>query len=169
MHEPRLWVRRLGWFLGGAALALMSFTVGRLSVSSSETVPESPSTVAAAKPFLMQNLEIPGDPRELIPLPGPGTQPGFGPGTQPGEGAQPAQCPVYLYQDGRFYQLLPGREGLTPAPGQPGGEGSPELFPLEPVPSIPSPRTPPNPQPPRPSKPPTLADGPTDVLAVAYR
>ncbi len=138
--RPRVY--RLGWFVGGTALTLASFAVGRLSAS-----PHGAEPVTAA--LLVQNLDAPDDPRELIPLPGPGAQPG-----QPGEGAQPGECPVYLYQDGQLYELRPGEEGMPlPGQGQPGGlrpgrDGSPELFPLEP----PAPRTPPR-APPRPSNP----------------
>jgi hypothetical protein len=66
----------------------------------------------------------PNDPRELIPLPGPG-------GTEPPPGGgQPQECGIYLYQDGQLYQLQPGQ-----LPGQ--GGGSPELIPLNPVPGGP--------------------------------
>jgi hypothetical protein len=65
----------------------------------------------------------PSDPRELIPMPGPGQQ--------EGQGGQPQECGIYLYQDGQLYQLQPGQQ----LPGQ--GEGSPELIPLNPVPGGP--------------------------------
>ncbi len=79
----------------------------------------------------------PNDPRELIPMPGPG-----GAQPQPGQGGQPQECGIYLYQDGQLYQLQPGQ-----LPGQ--GGGSPELIPLDPVPGGPGgpsiPATPPPP------------------------
>lgn len=79
----------------------------------------------------------PNDPRELIPMPGPG-------GNQPqdGQGGQPQECGIYLYQDGQLYQLQPGQQ----LPGQ--GGGSPELIPLNPVPGGPGgPSAPPPPPP----------------------
>jgi hypothetical protein len=81
----------------------------------------------------------PNDPRELIPMPGPG-----GNEPQPGQGGQPQECGIYLYQDGQLYQLQPGQQ----LPGQ--GEGSPELIPLNPMPGGPggSPGIPAAPPPP---------------------
>jgi hypothetical protein len=78
----------------------------------------------------------PNDPRELIPVPGPG-------GSEPPPGGGPPQeCGIYLYQDGQLYQLQPGQ-----IPGQ--GDGSPELIPLNPVPGGPGgPSTPAPPPPP---------------------
>ncbi len=77
----------------------------------------------------------PNDPRELIPMPGPGQQ--------EGEGGQPQECGIYLYQDGQLYQLQPGQQ----LPGQ--GGGSPELIPLNPMPGGPGgPSTPSAPPPP---------------------
>jgi hypothetical protein len=70
----------------------------------------------------------PDDPRELLPLPGPGRQPGQQP--VPGEG-QTGECPLFLYQDGQLFRFdAPGGQPN----GQPGPGGSPELFPLQPVP-----------------------------------
>ena len=142
------------------ALVLISFIGGRLSVISEKNQPSTVTTSVAkfSNPsnLIVQNSQPSDDPRELIPIPGPGTQPGFGPGAQPGDGTQPGECPMLLYQDGQLYQLLPGQGGLLPVPGQPGGglpgEG-PELFPLEPAPRLPLPRTPPGPQQPNPFPP----------------
>jgi hypothetical protein len=126
--------------LGGVGLALLGFTAGRLSAT-----PTAAAEVAWAHGSgvaLVQTLETPPDPRELIPLPGPG----LGPGMEPGED----ECPIYLYQDGQLYRLMPGQpDGQLPGP-----PGSPELFPLEPVPGFPSP--PPTRPEPRPSRPGTL-------------
>ncbi|MCA9839278.1 MAG: hypothetical protein KC422_20365 [Trueperaceae bacterium] len=68
----------------------------------------------------------PDDPRELLPVPGTGQ------GQQPGQGLVPqnGECPLYFYQDGQFFQMMPGQ-------GFPGQNGSPELIPLQPVPGFP--------------------------------
>ncbi|MDR5684387.1 MAG: hypothetical protein QN163_10260 [Armatimonadota bacterium] len=69
--------------------------------------------------------------QELIPLPGPGQQlPGQQP--QPGQDEE-CEARVYLFHNGRFYQMRPG-----PGPGPDGQPGGPqELIPLQPVPGIP--------------------------------
>jgi hypothetical protein len=66
--------------------------------------------------------------QELIPLPGPGQQfPGSQP--QPGQGEE-CEARVYLFFNGRFYEMRPG-----PGPGPDGRPGTPqELIPLQPVP-----------------------------------
>lgn len=121
---------RRGWWLAGAlALALAAFAAGRLSAA------PPPATgiaggAANAAPHLppgmlpVQNSPAPDDPRELIPLPGPGQQP------VPGEG-QAGECPLFLFQDGQLFRF--DNPGGVPG-GQPGGGGSPELFPLQPAP-----------------------------------
>ncbi|GBD28936.1 hypothetical protein HRbin32_00020 [bacterium HR32] len=66
--------------------------------------------------------------QELIPLPGPGRQfPGSQP--QPGQGEE-CEARVYLFFNGRFYEMRPG-PGLGPD-GRPGAPQ--ELIPLQPVP-----------------------------------
>lgn len=119
--------------------------VGRLDVpaapSETPTATTSPLFRFAFVPLLVQDdlpERDPNDPRELIPMPGPGNEP------QPGQGGQPQECGIYLYQDGQLYQLQPGQQ----LPGQ--GEGSPELIPLNPVPGgpgSPGPAAPPPPPP----------------------
>ncbi len=66
--------------------------------------------------------------QELIPLPGPGQQvPGLQP--QPGLGEE-CEARVYLFFNGRFYEMRPG-----PGQGPDGTPGAPqELIPLQPVP-----------------------------------
>jgi hypothetical protein len=126
--------------LGVAGLCFMAgLLVGRLDYPS----PTTANATATPTPLfrfmfirdgtLVQNNLVqddtperdPNDPRELIPLPGPGggTEP------PPGQGGAPQECGVYLYQDGQYYQLQPGQ--------LPGGEGSPELIPLNPAPGGP--------------------------------
>lgn len=71
--------------------------------------------------------------QELIPLPGPGRQfPGARP--QPGQGEE-CEARVYLFFNGRFYEMRPG-PGIGPD-GRP--TGPQELIPLQPVPSVPGP------------------------------
>lgn len=99
----------------------------------------SPGFVLRVSPLVQDDTpeRDPNDPRELIPMPGPGNEP------QDGQGGQPQECGIYLYQDGQLYQLQPGQQ----LPGQ--GGGSPELIPLDPVPGGPGgPRTPSAPPPP---------------------
>jgi hypothetical protein len=123
--------------------------VGRLNVPApaTETTATTPTPLFRFA-FVPEGLLVqdnlperdPNDPRELIPMPGPGggNQP------QPGQGGQPQECGIYLYQDGQLYQLQPGQQ----LPGQ--GDGSPELIPLNPVPGGPggpSPAAPPPPPP----------------------
>ncbi len=69
--------------------------------------------------------------QELIPLPGrqfPGSQP------QPGQGEE-CEAKVYLFFNGRFYEMRPG-PGMGPD-GRP--TGPQELIPLQPAPSVPGP------------------------------
>ncbi len=128
------------WLLmGGVGLMLLSFTAGRLSTTSTLASEPTIEASSASEPglLLVQNLDTSEDSRELIPLPGPGV----GPDMQPGE----EECPVYLYQDGQLYRLMPGQpDGQAPGRG-----GSRELFPLEPLPRTP-PSPPEEPSPPRP-------------------
>lgn len=145
--------RILGKFtllLGIAGLCFAAgLWVGRLDV------PTAPNNASAATPqplfrfaFVPEGLFVqgdlpeqdPNDPRELIPMPGPGG----GNEPQPGQGGQPQECGIYLYQDGQLYQLQPGQQ----LPGQ--GEGSPELIPLNPVPGGPGGPGPAAPPPPPP-------------------
>ncbi len=71
--------------------------------------------------------------QELIPLPGPGQQfPGLQP--QPGQGEE-CEARVYLFYNGRFYEMRPG-PGIGPD-GRPSGPQ--ELIPLQPAPSLPGP------------------------------
>lgn len=160
---PPRW-RRGRRLLGALALALVAFAAGRLSAQqavTAETVspPVSPALhTRTAHPGLERvQQQAPDDPRELIPLPGPGQQPG----QQPGPG-QTGECPLFLYQDGQLFRFdAPG--------GQPGGQpgqggGSPELFPLQPVP----PPGQPLPVPPRQEEPPldlVRSDRHTTLLA----
>jgi hypothetical protein len=123
--------------LGVVVLATGLFTAGIVVGRMSQT-PE-PEAVSLPTEYSPDNLPIwrisplvqddaperdPNDPRELIPMPGPGQQQGEG-------GQQPQECGIYLYQDGQLYQLQPGQQ----LPGQ--GDGSPELIPLNPVPGGP--------------------------------
>jgi hypothetical protein len=145
------WLRLSGLVLAGVGLLLVGFFAGRLSRGSSASG-EASSIVEFARPVQFQFPQTPPDQgaQELIPLPmpGQGDQPGQGQQPQPGQGQQPQECPIFIYQDGRLYQLpRPGQEplpgpGMGPLPGQPGG--SPELIPLEPT--IPGPE-PTEPQP----------------------
>lgn len=124
--------------------------VGRLDVSTTPSdSPAATTTPFFRFAFVPEGVFVqddtperdPNDPRELIPMPGPG-----GNEPQPGQGGQPQECGIYLYQDGQLYQLQPGEQ----LPGQ--GEGSPELIPLNPVPGGPggSPGIPAAPPPPPP-------------------
>lgn len=61
--------------------------------------------------------------QELIPLPAPGQQ--F-PGSKPQPGDDQCEARVYLFFNGRFYQMQPGPHGTPGAPQ--------ELIPLQPVP-----------------------------------
>ncbi|MCS7171935.1 MAG: hypothetical protein N0A24_00725 [Armatimonadetes bacterium] len=74
--------------------------------------------------------------QELVPIPGPGRQlPGQQP--QPGQGSQECETKVYLFYNGRFYEMRPGpgwdRNGLPSGPQ--------EFYPLQPAPG-PGPLTP---------------------------
>jgi hypothetical protein len=111
---------------------------GLPDVSASKLPTWSPGSILRLSPLVQDDApeRDPNDPRELIPMPGPGSEP------QPGQGGQPQECGIYLYQDGQLYQLPPGQ-----LPGQ--GGGSPELIPLNPVPGGPGgPSTPSAPPPP---------------------
>lgn len=80
--------------------------------------------------------------QELVPLPGPGRQfPGQQP--QPGQGSQECEAKIYLFYNGRFYEMRPG-----PGPDRNGFPSGPqEFYPLQPAPGLPAPR--PNPFTPR--------------------
>jgi hypothetical protein len=109
---PALWL-----FLGGFSLVLLGFVAGKLSTPIDvEVFRPIPATMHESDRTLIQGFNE-MDPRELIPLPGPGS----GQGMQPSEG----ECPLLFYQDGQFYRLDPPGGGM---------DGSPELFPLEPLP-----------------------------------
>ncbi len=123
----------------GSGLFTAGLVVGRMGQASThlevlslpdefspDTLPIwSPGVILRLSPLVQDNVpeRDPNDPRELIPMPGPG-------GTEPPGGGEPQECGIYLYQDGQLYQLEPGQ-----LPGQ--GEGSPELIPLNPVPGGP--------------------------------
>jgi hypothetical protein len=113
------------WTLAALALALAAFAAGRLSAPQPlATGPTMPAGHTAAPALLIQAQPAPDDPRELIPLPGPGQQP------PPGEG-EAGECPLFLYQDGQLFRFdAPGGQPN----GEPGQGGSPELFPLQPAP-----------------------------------
>lgn len=130
----------------GIGLMMAGFVMGRLSAASL------PLQQTASPPALFAlPVQSPGDPREMIPLPGPGNQPG----QQPGQGQE--ECPVLIYQDGQLYSFpRPGQQpgpGFGPGPGFPGGD--PELIPLQPGlpnPTLPTPTEPaPTPPPQNPS------------------
>ncbi|RYM40011.1 MULTISPECIES: hypothetical protein [unclassified Meiothermus] len=114
-------------------LMMAGFLMGRLSALSSPLPPAATPPALRALPVQAQ-----GDPREMIPLPGPGNQQ---PGQQPGQGQ--GECPVLIYQDGQLYSF-PG-PGFGPGPGFPGGD--PELIPLQPGLPSPLPPTPAEPAP----------------------
>lgn len=153
------WLRLSGLVLAGVGLLLTGFFAGRLSQGSSASDVAS-SAAEFVRPVQFQSPQTSPDQgaQELIPLPGPGrgNQPGQGQQPQPGQGQQPQECPIFIYQDGRLYQLpRPGQEpqqqqpgpGPGPLPGWPGG--SPELIPLDPI--NPGPTIPPSlPEPPSP-------------------
>ena len=107
-NHQRFWLPILG---------LLIFVAGVWVGKGSEPTMQANFSYVLPNPFYIQ-----GDP-ELLPLPGPGDQPGMG--------MVPDEC-VYLFEDGQLYRMLPGQGGL---PGQ--GDGSPELLPLEPVPNVP--------------------------------
>ena len=106
-------LKYLGFAIG---MVTLGFLGGRFSATVSEP------------PNLFYVQQTPDDPRELLPVPGPGQ------GQQPGQGMVPqnGECPLYFYQDGQFFQMMPGQ-------GFPGQNGSPELIPLQPLPGFPSP------------------------------
>jgi hypothetical protein len=107
--------------LGGvlALVAALSYALGRTSALEEFR--------AAAFPVQAPQIQ------EMIPLPGPGRQfPGQQP--QPDKGAQECEAKVYLFFNGRFYEMRPG-------PGQdrlgvPGGPQ--EFYPLQPTPGVPT-------------------------------
>jgi hypothetical protein len=101
-----------------------------------------------AQPYAWLFVQNPGqnDPRELIPMPGPGQLaplPGMPQESLPGDGS----CPLYFFHDGQFFEFQPGMPGAAPF-GERNGEGDPELFPLDPAPGAPRPRQEPPRQPP---------------------
>lgn len=117
-----------------ASLLLVGFAAGWLSAAPTFTEAGPASAPVRIVDDLRSGVADPrlaqaADPRELIPLPGPGLVPGEGE-------TVPAECLLAL-PDGQLFQL--------PAPGQgdlgPGG-GAPELIPLVPVPSPAPPSTP---------------------------
>ena len=129
-------VRRGLWLASALALAFAAFTAGRLSAPQPQPLAANIGESATAAPLQLRPPQLqpvqlqpaqpaPDDPRELLPLPGPGQQP------VPGEG-QTGECPLFLYQDGQLFRFdAPGGQpGGRPGPGG----GSPELFPLQPVP-----------------------------------
>ncbi len=69
--------------------------------------------------------------QEMIPIPGPGRQ--F-PGSQPQPGGQACEVKIYLFYNGRFYEMRPGpgwdRNGSPTGPQ--------EVYPLQPVPGAPA-------------------------------
>ncbi|MBF6593117.1 MAG: hypothetical protein IVW51_01555 [Thermaceae bacterium] len=151
---------KLGLYgLGGLVLLASAFLAGRLSTATPTSLHVTPTASSAIQSFNTQfnqnpspNFGLPPqtpqaapDPREMIPLPGPGNQQ---PGTQPGQQNGSAQCPVFIYQDGQLYALpQPGQQpgqGQGQGPGIPGG-GSPELIPLQPLPGLPQPSPLPSP------------------------
>lgn len=130
----RTWTKVLIAVGAGGVLALvavLSYALGRMSARE--------EFQAAAFPVQAPQIQ------EMIPLPGPGRQfPGQRP--QPGKGAQECEAKVYLFFNGRFYEMRPG-------PGQdrlgvPGGPQ--EFYPLQPAPGSPTlPAPGPNPFTPR--------------------
>jgi hypothetical protein len=89
-------------------------------------------TAATAHGILVQAPMI----QELVPLPGPGREfPGQQP--QPDQGSQECEAKVYLFYNGRFYEMQPGpgsdRNGFPSGPQ--------EFYPLQPGPR-PNPFTP---------------------------
>lgn len=105
---------------GGLALvAVLSYALGRASALQ--------GVIAAVLPVQAPQIQ------EMIPLPGPGRQfPGQQP--QPGSGSQECEAKVYLFFNGRFYEMRPG-------PGQDrlGAPGAPqEFYPLQPAPGAPT-------------------------------
>ena len=124
--------------LVGLLLLTLGFALGRWGSSPPEVVLVQPQALH------IQGVQFaPQTPEELIPLnPGPGQGPGQIPGNQPGQ--QQGDCPIFIYQDGRLYQLpRPGQQPgqQQPGPGQGPGRGIPggpqELIPLQPAPGLP--------------------------------
>ncbi len=107
--------------VGAAALWAAGYAAGRQTAPRAGTVPV---------------LPVQAPLQELIPLPGPGQQsPGARP--QPGQGDE-CEARVYLFFNGRFYEMRPG-PGIGPD-GRPLGPR--ELIPLRPAPSVPAPSWP---------------------------
>ncbi len=118
----RRWLVAVGVVAGTAAVWTAGYAAGLQRAS------------GAAVPFAAQPVQAPL--QELIPLPGPGQQfPGARP--QPGQGEE-CEAQVYLFFNGRFYEMRPG-PGIGPD-GRP--MGPQELIPLQPAPSLPGPRWP---------------------------
>ncbi len=128
--RARAW-RAVGGLAVFAVAAFLGFATGRVEGARTEAV----SASFAQAPGL----------QELVPLPGPGRQ--FpGPQPQPGQGNQECEAKVYLFYNGRFYEMRPGpgwdRNGLPTGPQ--------EFYPLQPVPGAPGlPAPGPNPFTPR--------------------
>jgi len=115
MEKSKPWdiTRSLSLVLGGFALLLLGVGMGRLSAVTA--VNFQPQTLH------LQTVQFSQSPEELIPLaPGPGQGPRLRPGQQPGQG----DCPVFIYQDGRLYQLPRPDQQPGQQPGQ--GPGFPE-------------------------------------------
>lgn len=150
MDSPKKMVLSFGIGLMGLGLGALGFALGRLSATP-------PQTWVRAQPLEAQGVQFAQQtPEELIPLaPGPGQGPGQRPGNQPGQQQGQGDCPIFVYQDGKLYQLP--RPGQQPQPGQqpgqgqgqgPGIPGGPqELIPLQPSPGLPMPDPLPSPSP----------------------
>ncbi len=87
-------------------------------------------------------LQAPGNPQELVPLPGgrgglqgqgqnQGQGPGQGPGQGQGQGQNQGQAQgnclqLFMFRDGRMFQFSPGQQGNPGAQASPfGGQGNP--------------------------------------------
>lgn len=103
-----------------------------------------PGGAAASVSALRVQAEGPADPRELIPLPGPGQGPGQGTLPAPGDQPAPGECLLVL-PDGQLLRIPVPGQGDGPGPGG----GTPELFPLTPAPprTVPAPSRPQAPPP----------------------
>lgn len=152
MDNPNKLVLSFGMGLMGLGVLALGFALGRLSAPPSVVSVQTQTLEAQGVQFAPQT------PEELIPLaPGPGQGPGQRPGNQPGQqpGQQQGQgeCPIFVYQDGKLYQLpRPGQQpGQQPGQGQGQGPGIPggpqELIPLQPSPGLPMPDPLPSPSP----------------------
>jgi hypothetical protein len=114
------------WVLVTAALAVGVGLWAAGYAAGSKAAAQVPVAVPAQAPL-----------QELIPLPGPGQQfPGTRP--QPGQGEE-CEARVYLFYNGRFYEMRPG-PGMIGPDGRP--TGPQELIPLQPAPSLPAPGLP---------------------------